>query len=141
MADTEVLTDAVKVLFPANTRPQFGQVPPGTKLPWTLVMISIPGASARRLDGRISTRRCVVRVRIAGANDTAVRRVWDNLSPYLERVRPVAEGWRTSPLIQLGDDLQVYPDRDVLVDNQYPIVGAVDFEFMATELPPPEETP
>lgn len=139
MADSDVLADAVKALFPPNVRPFFGHVPDGTTLPWSFVLISIPGASERRLDGRISTRRCIVRVRITGANDTAVRRVWDNLAPSLEGVRPVAAGWKTSPLGQLGDEPQVFQDRDVKVNNQHPIVCAVDFDFMATELP--EETP
>lgn len=139
MAKADVLADAVKVLFPANVRPFFGSVPDGTTLPWSFVLISIPGASERRLDGRISTRRCIVRVRIAGANDTAVRRVWDNLAPLVEGVRPVASGWKTSPLAQLGDEPQIFQDRDVKVNNQYPIVCAVDFEFMVTELP--EEMP
>lgn len=139
MADTEALADAVKALFPANVRPFFGFVPDGTALPWSFVLISIPSPQGRRLDVSVSTRRCVVRVRISGANDTAVRRVWDNLAPSLEGVRPVAAGWQTSPLIQLNDDPQVFQDRDVKVNNQYPIVCAVDFEFMATESP--EETP
>lgn len=134
MADTELLADAVKSLFPANVRPFFGAVPDGTTLPWSFVLISIPNAAARRMDERVSTRRCVVRVRLTAANDTAVRRVWDNLRPSLESVRPVAAGWQTTPLSQLNDDPQVFQDRDVKVNNQYPIVCAVDFEFMATEI-------
>lgn len=134
MASSDALADAVKALFPANVRPFFGFVPDVTSLPWSFVLISIPNAAARRMDERVSTRRCVVRIRITAANDTAVRRVWDNLRPSLEGVRPVADGWSTTPLAQLNDDPQIYQDRDVKVNNQYPIVCAVDFDFMATEI-------
>ena len=134
MSSAEALADGVQALFPASVRPFFGHVPDGTTLPWSFVLISIPGASGRRMDGRVSTRRCVVRVRIAAGNDTAARRVWDNLRPEVEGVRPAAVGWDTSPLSMLGDEPQVFQDRDVKVANQHPIVCAVDFEFMASEV-------
>lgn len=134
MADVEALAAAVEALFPANVRPFFGHVPDGTTLPWTFVLTSLPSPTERRMCGRISNRRCVVRVRITAANDLAVRRVADNLLPALEDVRPSAAGWQTTPLRQLGDDPRVYPDSDTTVaDGGHPLICAVDFEFMATE--------
>lgn len=135
MASTEALRDGVKALFPSSVRPFFGSVPAGTTVPWTFVLLSLPSPTERRLDGRISNRRCVVRVRIAGANDTAVRQLWDMMRPSLEGARPVAAAWQNTRLSQLNDDPQVYQDRDItLASGGHPIVAAVDFDFHATEI-------
>lgn len=135
MASTEALRDGVKALFPSSVRPFFGSVPAGTTVPWTFVLLSLPSPTERRLDGRISNRRCVVRVRITGGNDTAVRQLWDMMRPDLEGARPVAAGWQNTRLSQLNDDPQVYQDRDItLASGGHPIVAAVDFDFHATEI-------
>ena len=135
MAEVEALGVGVRALFPSSVRPFFGSVPAGTTVPWTFVLLSLPSPTERRLDGRISNRRCVVRVRIAGANDTAVRQLWDMMRPSLEGARPVAAGWQNTRLSQLNDDPQVYQDRDItLAGGGHPIVAAVDFDFHATEI-------
>lgn len=141
MASTEALRNGVRALFPESVHPFFGSVPPGTTVPWTFVLLSLPSPTERRLCGRISNRRCVMRLRIAAGNDTAVLQLWDMMRPSLEGVRPVVDGWQLTRLSQLNDDPQVYPDRDVtLPGGGHPIVAAVDFEFHATEINQ-EETP
>lgn len=135
MADIEQLGVGVRALFPAAAYPHFGKVKPGTELPWTLVLLSLPSPSERRLTGRISNRRCLMRVRFCGANDTAVRQVADIALPLLEDTRPEAPGWRCTPLRQLGDDARIYTDEDTkLADGTRPLVAAVDFEFYVTEI-------
>ena len=144
MADTKSLRAAVQSLFPSNVKARFGQVPAGETLPWSFVLISIPSVTDRRLAGNVSTRRCVIRVRAAGANDTAAGAVAQNCANALEGVRPTASGWSCSPIRQLNDDAQVYQDRDTTVGTLHPIVAALDFEFFAsvspvTPPPDPEE--
>lgn len=135
MASTEALRDGVRALFPSSVRPFFGSVPPGTTVPWTFVLLSLPSPTERRMCGRISNRRCVLRLRITGGNDTAVLQLWDMMRPSLEGARPVAAGWKLTRLSQLNDDPSVYQDRDVtLSGGGHPIVAAVDFDFHATEI-------
>ena len=132
MASNEVLATAVLALFPADFDVHT-QVPSGAEVPWVFVSMTLPTVIERSLGRTPHLSRCVVRVRLVAANDTAVRQMADIVLPALEGHRPVATGWKTTGLAQLGEQ-RVDEDYDVTLTPTaaHPMVGYSDWDFTAT---------
>ena len=138
MSGAEVLASAVLALYPASVTTFDGQVvsDDGVSVPeppWVHVTVGVPDVSERSMARPGHLYRVTVRSLVYGLNALAVRRVTDKLA-VLEGARPVAAGWRITPLEQINTRPAV-EDRDVTVTgtNRHPMYAVVEHVFTAAQ--------
>lgn len=129
------LADGIRALAPSLVPFHFGTAPASAELPWGVLNVSIPDVDARSLASTRQTLVGRVLVTIAAGTEDGVQIVGDAVLDAFEGARPVAEGWRVSPLRQVGE-FRIFPDDDVVTTatNLRPMVGKVTFEYTATRV-------
>lgn len=101
--------------------------------PWTYWTLTLPDVTERSLarPGQLVTVRA--RGLVYAGTAKGVRIVADQVMAAVEGARPVAEGWRCSP-VELVNTREAVEDRDVKVTatNLHPLYGVLEFLFTAS---------
>lgn len=137
MSSVRPLAAAVLALAPAQFPTFDGQASQSAGFPRVVVSQRLPGVVSRSEAGPEHARSGRVQVTLAAETEDGVRVMWDAVYPAFEGARVAAEGWLTSPLRMLEDDVRVYPDRDVTLPstNAHPVVAVATFAYTVTALP------
>lgn len=129
MSSFLTLTDAIEALFPRDRVSVYtDQAEPTDSageprdyrendLPWVVVGIRFPRTLSRSPAATAQGGRVVVTTTFAGLTAESVRAVYDIVRPHLEGVRPLADGWNVSPLVEFNA-------RDIEVDQGMTFTGS-----------------
>ena len=130
MSPVAPLAAAINALAP-EAYPVFDGDATGASFPRVVLTHRLPGVVARGESGDPHALGGQVQVTFSAATAAGVRTMWDVIFPAFEGARVAADGWLTTPLRMVEDNVRTYVDRDVTVPvaNVYPVVGVVTFAY------------